>query len=260
MLVPGRERRLASSRLLGLGIPAAALVLGVALARVSGGAGFLAAVASVATPVLAAGAGWTRGSPAPWLVPPLVGGLYVLAWLEPHALAGEAAGVLLIAGACLTATGVVAALAPRAWLVAGLVVLVTLDCVLVWGDRQVGPTMTALEAAVPPAAGGRPLPSLQQATFGDATMGWLDLAAPALLALLVRRRAAAALATGLTAGAWGLLLAVTSPIAATPPVLAGLAASGRRPRRAGSPPSPPASSSAPPAAGTRRRSAGTSRR
>ena len=63
-------------------------------------------------------------------------------------------------------------------------------------------------------------------------MGWLDFAAPALLALLVDRRARAAAATGLAGGAWGLLLTVTSPIAATPPVLAGLAADRlRRDRR-----------------------------
>ena len=82
---------------------------------------------------------------------------------------------------------------------------------------------------------GRPLPSLQQVDFGTITMGWLDLAAPALLGLLVTRRGRAAAATGLAAGAWGLLLIVTSPIAATPPVLAGLAAGrqrrGRTPRK-----------------------------
>jgi hypothetical protein len=101
------------------------------------------------------------------------------------------------------------------------VLLVVLDVILVWGDRQVAPTMNALQAAAPPAL-GRPLPELQQVDFGSATMGWLDLGAPALLGLLVQRRAAAGVATGLAAGLWGLLLLATSPIAATPPVLAGL--------------------------------------
>jgi hypothetical protein len=133
----------------------------------------------------------------------------------------------LIAGACLAVTGVVAALAPRSWLTAGLVLLVVLDVILVWGDRQVEPAMNALQAAVPPTV-GRPLPSLQQVELGSATMGWLDLAAPALLGLLVTKRMRAAVATGLTAGAWGLLLLVTSPIAATPPVLVGLIAGSRR--------------------------------
>lgn len=223
VLAPWRERRVASSRLLGLAVPAGALVVGVTLAQVHGGADALAALAAVATPLLAAACGWARGWPAPLLVPPAVAGLYALAWLRPETLAGDAAGVLLIAGACLTATGVVAALAPRPWLVAGLVLLVALDCVLVWGDRQVEPTMTALQAAAPPTVGRR-LPALQQAEFGSATMGWLDFAAPALLATLTARRLVPALATGAAAALWGLLLAVTSPIAATPPVLAGLLA------------------------------------
>jgi hypothetical protein len=223
VLAPGTPRRLASSRLLGLGIPAAALAFGVAVARAAGGASFLTGLAAVATPLLAAGCGWARGWRLPWLPLPVVAGLYAVAWLRPGALGADAAGVALIAGACLTATGLVAGLAPERWLALGLVLLVALDCILVWGDRQVAPTMTALNEAVPPAPAGRPLPSLQQATFGSAQMGWLDLAAPALLGLIVRARLAAGVATGLAAGAWGLLLVVTSPIAATPPVLAGLA-------------------------------------
>src|ERR671936_337299 len=89
--------------------------------------------------------------------------------------------------------------APPSWLTAGLVLLVVLDVILVWGNRQVEPTMTALQTAAPPTI-GPPLPELQQVDFGSATMGWLDLAAPALLGLLVVGRAAAALATGVAAG------------------------------------------------------------
>jgi hypothetical protein len=221
---PARPWRIASSRLLGLVVPAGALVLGVAIARASGGADFLTALATVATPLLAAGAGWARGWRAPWLAAPAAAVLYLIAWQEAGTV-GDAAGVLLIAGACLTATAVVAALAPESWLTAGLIGLVILDCVFVWGDRQVEPAMQALQGATPPSVGtGTPLPALQQADFGTATMGWLDFAAPALLAILVRHRARAAVATGAAAGLWGLLLLVTSPIAATPPVLAGLAA------------------------------------
>jgi hypothetical protein len=227
VLAPGRPRHLWSSRVLGLAIPAAALVVGVVLAQASGGASFLAALAAFATPALAAAAGWARGWPLPWLTVLVVPPLYALAWLRPDALDGETAGMVLIAGACLAVAGVVGSLAPRSWLVAGLVLLVVLDCVLVWGDRQVEPTMNALRAAAPPTI-GRQLPSLQQIDFGDATMGWLDFAAPALLGLLVARRFVAAVATGLTAGAWGLLLFATSLIAATPPVLAGLVAGSRR--------------------------------
>ena len=227
VVAPGRPRRLLSSRALGLAVPAAAMVVGVGLARAHGGAELLATLAAVATPVLARG--WRLPLLPPLLVPPL----YALAWLRPGTLPGEAAGVALIAGACLAATGLVAALAPPDWLKAGLVLLVVLDVFLVWGDRQVTPTMHALAAAAPSSLGhvGRPLPSLQQVEFGSATMGWLDLAAPALLGLLVVSRARAAVATGLAAGIWGLLLMITSPIAATPPVLAGPVASRRQLRR-----------------------------
>jgi hypothetical protein len=234
VLAPGRPRRFLSSRVLGLAIPAAALVVGVVLAQVSGGADFLAALAAFATPVLAAAAGWARGWPLPWIPLLVVAPLYALAWLRPDNLDGEAAGVVLIAGACLAVTGIVGSIAPRSWLVAGLVLLVILDVVLVWGDRQVEPTMNALQAAAPPTI-GRQLPSLQQIDFGDASMGWLDFAAAALLGLLVARRFMAAVATGLTAGVWGLLLLVTSPIAATPPVLAGLVAGSRRWRSSATP-------------------------
>jgi hypothetical protein len=215
----------AASRVLGLAVPAGALVLGVAIVRARGGADFLTALAAFATPVLAAAAGWARGWRRPWLPALAVVPLYALAWLDVHGLAGDAARVALIAGACLAVTGVVAALAPPSWLTAGLVLLVLLDCVLVWGDRQVEPTMNALQGAAPPApVGGRPLPALQQIGFGSASMGWLDFAAPALLSLLVSRRVRAAVATCVAAGAWALLFFVTPTIAATPPVLAGLVA------------------------------------
>jgi hypothetical protein len=223
VLAPGRPPRLISSRGLGLIIPAAALVAGVAVAQISGGADFLTALAAVATPLLAACAGWARGWRLPWLPALCVPPLYAVAWLRPDTRTSDAAGVALIAGACLAITGLVAGLAPQSWLTAGLVLLVVLDVILVWGDRQIEPTMTALQAAAPPSI-ARPLPELQQVDFGSATMGWLDFAAPALLGLLVRRRLAAAAATGLAAGLWGLLLFATSPIAATPPVLVGLAA------------------------------------
>jgi hypothetical protein len=211
-------------------IPAAALVAGVIVAQVGGGADFLTALAAVATPLLAAGAGWARGWRLPWLPALCVPPLYAVAWLRPDAWATDLAGVALIGGACLAVTGLVAGVAPRSWLTAGLVLLVVLDVILVWGNRQVEPTMNALQAAAPPTI-GRPLPELQQVDFGSATMGWLDLAAPALLGLLVQRQTAAAVATGVAAGLWGLLLFVTSPIAATPPVLVGLVAGRRAPRR-----------------------------
>jgi len=107
----------------------------------------------------------------------------------------------------------------------GLVALAALDVVLVWGTTGVQEATNALQGVALPQAAGTPLPSLQQATFGSAVMGWLDLLAPALLGVVVagRRKLGAAAVTGVAAGAWGLLLLVTSEVAATVPVLAGLA-------------------------------------
>ena len=99
-----------------------------------------------------------------------------------------------------------------------------MDVVLVWGTSQVGPATTALHQAAVPSALGRPIPRLQDATFGSATMGWLDFVAPALLGVVARAKLRAAVVTGLAAGAWGLLLLVTPIIPATVPTLAGLLA------------------------------------
>ena len=212
---PGRQGRLGW---LGIVLPALALGVGIGVLRgFSGGPHALALLGAVATPVLAA-AGPARA--------PLAVALWLVAWLG-HGLLAEAAGVALIAMAALRVASLARAVAPAWSLELGLVALVVLDVVLVWGNRQVEPAMNALQAASPPTI-GRQLPSLQQIDFGDASMGWLDFAAPALLGLLVARRLLAAVATGLTAGAWGLLLLATSPIAATPPVLAGLVAGSRR--------------------------------
>jgi hypothetical protein len=210
--------------LVGLAVPVAALVAGVAIARASDGATFLGDLAAIATPVLAAFAGVARRRRRAWVPALLVPPLYVVAWLLPGRLVGQAAGVVLIAGACLAVTAVVADLAPARWLAVGLVLLVALDTFLVWGNRQVGPAAEALQSVTPFALLGHPLPSLQQVQFGSAQMGWLDLAAPALLGLIVERRVAAFVATGVAAGLWDLLFFVTAIVAATPPVLAGLVA------------------------------------
>jgi hypothetical protein len=71
-------------------------------------------------------------------------------------------------------------------------------------------------------------------------MGWIDFAAAAVLGVVARRRLRAAVATGLAAGLWGLLLLVTATVAATEPTLVGLLAGGRvqEPAEAGIRPSP----------------------
>jgi hypothetical protein len=191
-------------------LPAAALGIAVAIIRaVSGGPHAFALLGAVATPVLAA-AGRIRL--------PVAAGLWACAWLA-GGLVAQAASVALIALATVTVAQLVARVAPDSSIAAGLVVLAVVDVVLVWGTPQVQPASTALHAARLP--GG--VPRLQDATFGDATMGWLDLLAPALLAMVARARVRAAVATGLAAGAWGLLLSFVSTVPATVPVLTGLA-------------------------------------
>jgi hypothetical protein len=214
-------------------VPAALLAAGVAIIDlVPHGPRALALLATFGTPVLAATGGIFRGSPRWWVWPPLAAGLWFAAWLA-SGLVRDAAGLALIAGACLAAASAVAAVSP-AWSVrAGLVGLAALDIVLVWATTGVREATDALQAVALPHAAGTPLPDLQQATFGSAVMGWLDLLAPALLGVVVagQRKLGAATVTGLAAGAWGLLLLTTSEVAATVPVLAGLAFAAAHARR-----------------------------
>ncbi len=210
---------------MGLAAPAAALGAGIAiLDTVSWGPRALALLATFATPMLAGAAGFLTRKPARWLWPPGAAAAWLLAW-QAHGLLAQAAGVALIAAACLAIAGAVALVAPAWSLELGLVLLATVDVVLVWGTPQVEPATTVLHRVAPLHAAGMPLPRLQDASFGAARMGWLDLLAPALLGVAARSpaRLAAAAATGAAAGLWGLLLLATSQVAATVPVLAGLA-------------------------------------
>jgi hypothetical protein len=220
-------------------VPAALLAAGVAiLDLVPRGPHWLALLATFGTPLLVAAGGFLARSPRWWLWPPVAAGLWFAAWLA-HGLVQDAAGLVLIAAACIAAASAAAAVAPAWSIRAGLVALAVLDVILVWGTTGVSQATNALEHVALPHAAGTPLPSLQQATFGSALMGWLDLLAPALLGVVVagRRKLAAAVITGIAAGLWGLLLLATTEVAATVPVLAGLAfaAAHARRRRLGHP-------------------------
>jgi hypothetical protein len=207
---------------LGIVLPAAALAVGViALRAFSGGPHALALLGAVATPALAA-AGPVRA--------PVAVCLWLVAWLA-HGLVAQAAGLALVALAAATVAELCDALAPEWSLVVGMVILVCLDIVLVWGTPQVEPASTALHQVSLPSPAGHPIPPLQDATFGSATMGWLDFAVAALVGVVVRRRIRAAVGTGLAAGLWGLLLFVTATVPATVPALVGLAAGGRSKER-----------------------------
>jgi hypothetical protein len=221
---PARQARNRGRSWVWLAVPALLLAAGVAIVDlVPRGPHALALLATFGTPVLAAAGGLFRGSRLWWLWPPTAAGLWVAAWLA-HGLVQDAAGVALIAAACLAAASAAALVAPAWSIRLGLVALAALDVVLVWGTSGVEEATNTLQGVALPHAAGRSLPSLQQATFGGAVMGWLDLLAPALLGVVVvgRRKLGAAAVTGVAAGLWGLLLFVTSEVAATVPVLAGL--------------------------------------
>jgi hypothetical protein len=153
-------------------------------------------------------------------------GLWFVAWLASD-LVQDAAGTALIALACLAAASAVAMVAPAWSIQVGLVGLAALDVVLVWGTPTVQNATTTLETVPLPHAAGMSLPSLQQPIFGSALMGWLDLLAPALLGVVVagRRKLVAAVIVGIAAYLFGYLVFTdtTNEVAATVPVLAGLA-------------------------------------
>ena len=189
--------------------PAIALAAGVSILRLfAAGPHALALLAAVLTPALA-GAGRVKA--------PVAAALWVVAWLA-HGLLAQAAAVALIALAAVTIGELAARIAPARVLAASLVVLAIVDVILVWGTAQVEPASQALHVSALPHG----IPRLQDATFGGATMGWLDLVAPALLGVAVAHRVRAAAVTGIAAGAWGLLLLVTSTVPATVPTVAGM--------------------------------------
>lgn len=219
------ERRLRRARILGLAIPVAALCIGVLLIVASGPSRTaLARLATFGTPLAAAFVGvvalWRRPIISLVLAPIL----FVVAW-RADGLVQDGAGVALIGMACVGIAACIASLTTKRALAVGLVILAIVDSVLVFGGHLTQPTAD-LHAVASPAAGGMPLPALQDATFGRSLMGWLDLLAPACAGMLfVHAPGARWLAATLTTAAalaWGLLLAVTSPIPGTVPVLAAV--------------------------------------
>jgi hypothetical protein len=232
---PARQARPRGGNWVWLAVPAGLLAAGVLIINnVPNGADGLARLATFGTPALAATYGFFRGSRRWWIWPPVAVGLWFAAWLA-SGLVQDAAGTALIALACLAAASAIAMAAPAWSIQVGLVCLAALDIVLVWGTPTVQNATTTLEGVPSPVVGGTPLPSLQQAIFGSALMGWLDLLAPALLGVVVfgRRKVTAAVIVGIAAYLWGYLLFehVTNEVAATVPVLAGLAFAAADARR-----------------------------
>jgi hypothetical protein len=152
-------------------VPLASIVLVVvAISSASATADGLAWLALIAVPPLAA---WALGETMRGGRPPLALltlPLFALAWALRTTLAGEGAAVLCSALSCVTLGVLLAAVAPRGWLKAGIVLMAVVDAILV-GAELLQPANDVLNAAAPPAH----LPQLQRALFGDALMGYGDL-------------------------------------------------------------------------------------
>jgi hypothetical protein len=234
----GRDATTRRGAVVGLVGPAAAMVVGVGIVALLGGAGasVLTWLGTIATPVLAGSLGWVARWRWPAATAIIAAGLYVVAWRADRR-PSEIAAMLLIGGACLTIAGFVGPLTPARYLALGIVGLVLIDTYLVFGTPLVHDTTVALHhATLPPVsvAGGQaqPLPGLQQIEVGNSVMGWLDFLAPALLGAVIGRQTRPRLLGGavvaIAAMLFGLLLIdVTDKLPATVPVLAGLAVTWR---------------------------------
>jgi len=116
-----------------------------------------------------------------WLAPISVAtALFVLAWISPHSLAGEAAATALSGLACVTLGWLLVCGVPARWLRLGVYAMAVIDTVYVSSDLLQGPNAVLNAAA--PAAG---LPRLQAVHFGSALMGFGDLFVAALVGCLL---------------------------------------------------------------------------
>lgn len=227
---PARANAMAR-RLSGRGwalVPLASLVLVVVAIGAAGAtADGLAWLALLAVPPLAAAAlGATMRGARP-LLALLAAPLFALAWADRGGLAGEAAAVALSALSCVTLGVLLAAVAPRGWLKAGIVAMAAVDAYLV-GAQLLQPANDVLNAAAPPGH----LPQLQRALFGDALMGYGDLFVAGLFGAVVAAEQLAAgrdrvpwrwaLATFALALAFDLLFLVLDVLPATVPVALAL--------------------------------------
>ncbi|HEX4110288.1 MAG TPA: hypothetical protein VHX88_19315 [Solirubrobacteraceae bacterium] len=173
-------------------------------------------LALVAVPPLAAAAlGWLMPGARPPLAL-LAAPLLALTWSTPGSLAGEAAGALLSALSCVTLGVLLAAVAPRRWLVIGILAMAVVDVAFVASDL-LQHSNDVLDR-VAPAAG---LPRLQRLDFGDALMGYGDVFIAATLGALLagrpRRRVATLLAIVLALG-FDLLFFAVNELPATVPI------------------------------------------
>jgi hypothetical protein len=178
-------------------------------------------LALVGVPLLAAVAlSWVCRSAKPVLGLAVVP-LFVLAWKDPTALAGQASALCLSALSCVTLGALLAAVAPARLLKAGIVVMAVIDTILVTSDLLQAPN-DVLNAASP----GSGLPQLQRVVFGQAVMGYGDIfiaaALGAVLASSWPTQRRTALLSGGLALVFDLLFFVVPELPATVPIAAAL--------------------------------------
>ncbi|HEY5192934.1 MAG TPA: hypothetical protein VIJ39_03540 [Solirubrobacteraceae bacterium] len=161
---------------------------------------------------------WSRPALALLVVP-----LFVLAWTDRGALAGQGAGVLLSALSCVALGALIAGATPARWLALGIVAMACVDTALVVSDLLQAPN-NALNAAHP--VGG--LPRLQAEVFGSAVMGYGDLFVAGVLGGLLAvatdrsRQLTGALLVALLAVTFDFLFFVVDELPATVPVASAL--------------------------------------
>jgi hypothetical protein len=216
-------------------VPPASIVVVVSLvAAASASAEALTYVALVGVPPLAALAlavvVRSARPPLALAVVPLFG----IAWALSGSLAGEAAGLVLSALACVTLGWVLAAVVPPRWLRLGVYAMAAVDAALVAADLLQGPN-SVLVAATPTAD----LPRLQAVYLGSATMGFGDLfvaaTVGALLAVRRREQVQAALLAAILGWAFDLLFFAVDLLPATVPIAIALALVHVRHRRGAEP-------------------------
>lgn len=160
--------------------------------------------------------GWAMRGGRWWLAPLAVPAL-ALAWALQNERAGQAAGLVLVVGSCVTLGRLLAGAAPLPLLKAGIVAMAIVDSILVFTNELQAPN-AVLVAASP----GLGLPRLQAVGFGGAGMGYGDVFVAGVLgAVLAAERGpwvAAALGVFATSLAWDQMFLVVDVIPATVPV------------------------------------------
>jgi hypothetical protein len=160
-------------------LPLSIVVVVAAIALESAFADFLAYLALVAVPPLAALAlaGLARGGRPPLALLALP--LFAIAWAARGSPGGESAALALSALACVSLGWLLACLVPGRWLKLGIYAMAAIDAWLIGTDLLQGPN-AVLNAASP---GG--LPQLQFVALGSSAMGFGDIFIAAVLGALL---------------------------------------------------------------------------